>query len=259
VKTTATVLASSDDAKRCLERVRLEILPEPESRSHVKRVASDAAVKRAAANLPWTFPTGTSIRIRLRLEHDHFLYGPYDPLLGRRKVHIEINNHSIIDEFDLFPDPVSRGAATPLAWPATDRSPPEDRLDQSVFRSPPDSLHLEAHLPGAGSYRFPDCPIPYGSRLRLRFWYLIATGSDGVGRVRLVQSSDAPSRWRILSAGECEQTLAQVGRWTKFEHTFRADLEATTLAVDFRLAGEFGEAWFDDITLDVLDEEHPGP
>jgi hypothetical protein len=50
-----------------------------------------------------------------------------------------------------------------------------------------------------------------------------------------------------------------VGRWTKFEHTFRADLEATTLAVDFRLAGEFGEAWFDDITLDVLDEEHPGP
>jgi hypothetical protein len=94
----------------------------------------------------------------------------------------------------------------------------------------------------------------------LRYWYLIAPGTEGECRAQIRQFKDA-SIWRELSDGSQEQTLCVVGRWTRMERVFRAEAEATTLALEFRIlgSGDVGEMWIDDISLDVLGDEPAAP
>jgi hypothetical protein len=103
-------------------------------------------------------------------------------------------------------------------------------------------------------YRYPERPVRYGSRLRLRFWYLIAAGTEGECRVRLAQYKDTPTSWRVLSNGGYEQTLETIGRWVKVERVIQVECEATTIALDFRIVSEtnVGEIWIDDVSLDPV-------
>ena len=116
-----------------------------------------------------------------------------------------------------------------FTWP----EPPEDRRDTRHAVSGPDSLHLEAHVPGHHYYRFPERPVRYGTKMRLRFSYLIAAGTEGECRLRIAQYKDTPTSWRQLEQAASERCLKTVGRWTKVEHVFTTDAEATTLAIDF--------------------------
>lgn len=102
----------------------------------------------------------------------------------------------------------------------------------------PDSLHLDAHVPGHQYYRFPERPVRYGTKMCLRFWYLIAMGTEGELRVRVIQYRDSPTPWRALSGGSFEQPLTSRGQWTKVERVVRTENEATTLALDFRIVGD---------------------
>jgi hypothetical protein len=90
--------------------------------------------------------------------------------------------------------------------------------------------------------------------MRLRFWYLIAAGTEGECRARLAQYKDTPTSWRVLSQGGLEQVLETVGRWTKVERVVRAESEATTVALDFRIVPEtnVGEMWIDDVSLEPI-------
>ena len=134
-------------------------------------------------------------------------------------------------------------------WPA----PPDDRRDTRYFVSAPDSLHLEAHVPGNQYYRFPERPVRYGTRMKLSYWYLIAQGTEGECRARVAQYKDTPSAWKVLADGGHEECLNTVGRWVKVEHVFRTENDATTLALDFRITGaEVGEMWIDDVRLDPV-------
>jgi hypothetical protein len=137
-----------------------------------------------------------------------------------------------------------------FAWP----EPPEERRDTHQFVSAPDSLHLEAHVPGHQYYRYPERPVRYGTKMRLRFWYLIAAGTEGECRARLAQYKDTPTSWRVLSDSGFEIALETIGRWTKMERVVRADSEATTMALDFRIVPDtnVGEMWIDDVSLEPL-------
>ncbi|MBV8129210.1 MAG: hypothetical protein JO114_16305, partial [Planctomycetaceae bacterium] len=44
------------------------------------------------------------------------------------------------------------------------------------------------------------------------------------------------------------------GRWTKVERVVRAESEATTVALDFRIVPEtnVGEMWIDDVSLEPI-------
>ena len=132
--------------------------------------------------------------------------------------------------------------------------PPEDRRDTRHYVSAPDSLHLEAHIPGNQYYRFPERPVRYGTKMRLRFWYLIAAGTEGECRARVAQYKDTPTAWKVLTDGAHEEVLTTVGRWVKVERVFRTETEATTLALDFRISGgaEVGEMWIDDVSLEPV-------
>ena len=129
-----------------------------------------------------------------------------------------------------------------------------ERRDTHHALSGPDSLHLEAHVPGHHYYRYPDRPVRYGTPMRLRFSYLVAAGTEGECRVRVAQYKDTPTSWRMLNHAGFEKCLKAVGRWTRVERVFATDAEATTLALDFRIASDsdVGEMWIDDVSLEPI-------
>jgi len=96
--------------------------------------------------------------------------------------------------------------------------------------------------------------------MRLRFWYLIAAGTEGECRVRVAQFKDTPTSWRILNSGGFEQCLKTVGRWTKVDRIVQTEPEATTLTLEFKIVGEteVGEMWIDDVSLEPVDCATPG-
>ena len=186
-----------------------------------------------------------------------FLYGPHDPLLGPRALDLALGSARLKDTLPLDRETrLPRCAAT--LWPVPG-DPPADRLDSRVFVSAPNSLHLEAHVPGNQSYRFKDCPVKYGTRMRLRYWYLIAPGTEGETKARIVQYKDAPTAWKILNDGDIDQPLTTVGRWVKVERVFRTEAEATSLTLEFRVSGDVGEVWIDDVSLEPVEDEAGGP
>ena len=126
----------------------------------------------------------------------------------------------------------------------------------------PDSLHLEAHIPGNQRYRFPEKPVRYGSKQRLSFWYLTAPGGDPSGefRLRLAQYRDSPSGWQVLHEGGLELTQAVIGKWTKVDRIVKIQPEATSCALDFLIYGaDVGEVWIDDVKLEPVGNGPEGP
>jgi len=176
------------------------------------------------------------------------IFGDYDPLLADRKVELALGGLVVRDIVVL--DREQYLAQPRFTWPEL----PEERRDFRHAISGPDSLHLEAHVPGHHCYRFPGRPVRYSSRMRLRFWYLIAAGTEGECRVRVTQFKDTPTSWRTLHNGDLEQPLKTVGHWTKVEHIIQTEPEATTLTIEFQIAGEtdIGEMWIDDVSLDPV-------
>jgi hypothetical protein len=254
---TTEVIASGDEAQRCRERVVLHVWtgdseppPEPAAKPGSGgggRTGTGAVVAEQPTIL--SIAPGATVRVRLRLEHQHFLYGDYDPLLGLRAVEMQLGAATLGDP--VVPMDREQYLAQPRAtWPV----PPEDRRDTRHYVSGPDSLHLEAHIPGNQYYRFPERPVRYGTKMRLRFWYLIATGTEGECRARIAQYKDTPTAWKVLTDGAYEEVLGTVGRWVKVERVFRTEAEATTLALDFRICGgaEIGEMWIDDVSLEPI-------
>jgi hypothetical protein len=267
---TTEVIASADEAQRCRERAGLLVWTgdsEPPAAPADKPatgigVGTGSGLGTSAGSRAADRPTilsiapGATIRVRLRLEHQHFLYGDYDPLLGLRSVELHLGAAMLNDS--VVPMDREQYLAQPKStWP----TPPEDRRDTRHYVSAPDSLHLEAHIPGNQYYRFPERPVRYGTKMRLRFWYLIAAGTEGECRVRVAQYKDTPTAWKVLTDGAHEEVLTVVGRWVKVERVFRTESEATTLALDFRISGgaEVGEMWIDDVSLEpvVATASHP--
>src|SRR5262249_32031170 len=122
---------------------------------------------------------GDTLRVRLRLVHQHFLYGMYDPLLGRRTLDLRLGSVVLHESLPL--DREHHVAQAPSTW----TSIPEEHRDTRQFVSPPDSLHLEAHVPGNQYYRFPEQPVRYSTKMRLRYWYLVAPGTEGECKARI--------------------------------------------------------------------------
>ncbi len=46
--------------------------------------------------------------------------------------------------------------------------------------------------PATSRYRFPERPVRYATKMRLKYWYLIASGTDGGCRVRITQYQETP-------------------------------------------------------------------
>ena len=97
--------------------------------------------------------------------------------------------------------------------------------------------------------------------MRLKFWYLVAPNSEGTCIARVTQHRDLPNSWKVLRDGELELPLTTVGRWVQVERVFTTEPEATTLTLEFRIAGhaDMGELWLDDVTLEPAADSPPRP
>ncbi|MDB4977936.1 MAG: hypothetical protein JWM56_122 [Candidatus Peribacteria bacterium] len=255
---TADVIPSADDEKRCRERAVLQVWPHDPNHEDPPDPIAKAVVRLVATSeqSTWIIGPGACVQVRLHLEHDHFLYGLYDALLGSRTLLLTLGATQFADRLVL-----DQPANLPVSMPSfmSPESIPDDRRDSRIFLSAPDSLHVEAQIPGNQSYRFKEVPVPYGARMKLQFWYLVALGSEDAGKVRIVQYKDAPSSWKILSDGDLEQQLTTVGRWVKVERFFFIEPTATSLTMEFRIVGEIGEMWIDDISMEPVGQtkNHP--
>ena len=211
-------------------------------------LASITTVADQTLALPLSLAPQSIAHVRLRLEHQHILYGDYDPLLSTRAVELTLGSATF---HDLVPLDREQYRALPtFTWP----EPPEDRRDTRHAISGPDSLHIEAHVAGHQAYRYPERPVRYSTKMRFQFWYLIAAGTEGECRVSLAQYKETPTSWRKLSAGAFDQTLKTIGRWTKVERVIQTEPEATTVTLEFKIIGdtEIGEMWIDDVSLEPI-------
>jgi hypothetical protein len=244
-RASAEIITTTDEDQRCTERAVLTVASgdEPFEESRPRSTAPNDTPGDNARSVLSLAP-GASVRVRLRLQHRHALYGDYDPLLGTRTLELMLGSAKLRDSLALDHE-------HQLTLPkAAILEPADDRRDTGQFLSAPDSLHVAAHLPGCQSYRFPEQPVRYDTKMKLRFWYLVAAGTEGECRARVVQYKDSPTAWKVLSRGRIELPLNTVGRWTRVEHDFRTELDATTLALDIRIdRGEVGEIWIDDVSL----------
>jgi hypothetical protein len=258
------VVVATEEAHRCRERLLVSIWTEDHN-SLMPRLdvtkgrlqaqeAPDVSLTEPATILPISLGPEAIVRVRLRIEHQHILYGDYDPLLAMRSIMLTIGSASIVDVVPL--DREQYLAQPKFQWP----EPPEERRDTRHAISAPDSLHLEAHVPGHQYYRYVDRPVRYSTLMRLRFWYLIAAGSEGDCKVRVAQCKETPVAWRMLNNGGFEQCLKTVGRWTKVERIIQTEAEATKLTLEFKIVGdtEVGEMWIDDVSLEPVSSDGPG-
>jgi hypothetical protein len=258
------VIAAVDEAHRCRERLVVSVWTEdqapirPGQGDRSRAAAGVPAVDpgpapipvsaEPTAILPFSLGPGAIVFVRLRIEHQHILYGDYDPLLAVRTVVLTLGTAAVRDVVPL--DREQYLAQPKFTWP----EPPEERRDTRYAISAPDSLHLEAHVPGHQYYRYPERPVRYSTKLRLRFWYLIAAGTEGECLVRVGQYKETPTSWRELKSGGFEQCLKTIGRWTKVERIVQTESEATTLTLEFKIVceTEVGEMWIDDVSLEPV-------
>jgi hypothetical protein len=259
VLSVAEVIAAPDDGSRCRERLIISAWTEddtpPVSVTATREIRTSLLVSKPISStvewkpiLPLSLAPKGVAHLRLRLEHQHVLCGEYDPLLGARAVELKLGSALVHDVLPL--DREQYVAQPRFSWP----EPPIERRDTHHFLSAPDSLHIEAHNAGHQRYHYPERPVRYSTKMHLRFWYLIAAGTEGECCVGIAQYKETPTSWRKLVDGSFEQTLRTMGRWTKFERVVQTEAEATTLTLEFKIVGEsdVGEMWIDDVSLEPV-------
>ena len=258
------VIAAAEDSLRCREHLTTWVWAEErfgpdrdfllKSDDGPKMAAHPLSSPSSEALLPSSLGPGETLHVRLRIDHQHTLYGEYDPLLGIRTLQLSLGSFSVQDVVAL--DREQYLAQPKYSWP----DPPEERRDTRHFISKPDSLHLEADVYGHRAYRYQEQPVRYDTRMNLQFWYLIAAGTEGECCVRVGQNKDTPHAWRQLHEAAFEEPLKAVGRWTKFERIIQVKPEATKLILEFKILGDqnVGEMWIDDVSLKPLNSSLSG-
>lgn len=195
---------------------------------------------------------GSSLFVRLKISHDHIVYGDYHPLLGTRKLEVNLG---------LFFKEVLPLTECKSVWPKQVNvmsMVSEDRKDESVVAHGYFSIHLNAGVPGDQYYRIAETPIKYDTKVRIKFKYLIARGSLGEFSTRIAQYQDTPTAWHVIEEGRKEYILKTIGRWTKFDEIITIRSDATTMAIDFRMNSdeEVGEVWVDGVSIETLGSQN---
>ncbi len=135
LSTVSEVIASVDEANRCRERLLVSIRtddPGPSRRDPGDRdrggttSPSVSSAGESTAVLPLSLGPGAIVRVRVRLEHQHILYGDLDPLLAVRTVELTIGGTAVRDIVSL--DREHYLAQPKFAWP----EPPEERRDTAA-------------------------------------------------------------------------------------------------------------------------------
>ena len=212
----------------------------------VKRI-QPKCLEQLVAAFPWRKGLSTALRTT-------------NPLVPAQKL-VARDTDSLVKRLNVGPpwldvNEIKARTQPKYTWP----EPPDERRDTRHFFSAPDSLYIRADIPGHQSYRFQERPVRYDTKMKLRFWYLIAVGTEGECRVRVGQNKDTPLAWRQLHEGGFDERLKTIGHWTKYERIVQTEPEATRMILEFKIVGEIdsGEMWIDDVNLEPVGIIGPG-
>lgn len=256
LRSTADVVPSKEDTEVCREEATLEIRPlDPTGDGAVPVAATGGPSAPLAVAESFRVEPGRCVEVNLALEHQHFLHGPYEPLLGRRSLTLRVGPATFRDDLPL--DRPLGEVYPPCTWGPL----PAERLDPRIYVSAPDSIRMAAYVPGQHGYDFPERPVRPDTPMRLSFWYLIAPGLDGKCLAEIKQYRDAPRSCVSLPEARVSVPLGEVGRWVHVERTVRTDPSATTLRLHFRVDSDAGagEMWIDDVELEPARAMGEGP
>ena len=158
----ADVINAVDESERCRERIAISIWGEGRSRRDLSSAVTNTNSPQRCCTARWitisfhqvlSLGPGDMIHLRLRIDHQHVLYGDYDPLLGVRAMELTLGRSVIRDMLPL--DREQYLAQPKYTWP----EPPDDELPRHpALYSAPDSLHIKADVQGHQSYRFQERP-----------------------------------------------------------------------------------------------------
>ena len=134
LSTTSEVITAVDESHRCRERLMVSVWTEdqhsttmPCSEEPDARIKATQTTTMTPAEsqvlLPLSLSPGSIVRARLRLEHQHILYGDYDVLLAVRVVSLSLGSVPVRDVVPL--DHEQYLAQPRFSW----TEPPEDRRD----------------------------------------------------------------------------------------------------------------------------------
>ena len=124
----ATVISSIYDRQRCRERVTLALT------TGEKPAAEPPPAKTSF--LPLRVAPGQMIWVYVTIEHEHFLYGTHDPLLGIRQLEIRLGPCRLIDSIPLDAE---QAPATPVVKLS---APPKEYAHVSRAQLASNSNHL---------------------------------------------------------------------------------------------------------------------
>jgi hypothetical protein len=244
-KSTNIIISSSDEDKFCREQLKISYGD--------RRIGKYEDIKELEN---YEVPARGYLDLSIRIVHEHQIYGDYNVLLGKRQLSINLGGLELTDTIDTSQESY-------IVYPNKKLDEiPQDRRDDTVVCVNPYSLHLDASVPGNQYYRFSEMPVRYESKVRIRFWYLIARGTEGETSMRISQYKDTPKAWKILEKGRYETLLKPIKRWSKFDKVIQIQPDATTFAIDFRISSEseVGEAWINGLIIETIgDNNHKGP
>lgn len=238
------LIEARDEASRCSERATLQVYTDAAGASNPSPLMF-AVAAGAGLDLISFYQEHDELYFTITLEHLHFLYGSQEPLLGTRDVTIRLGECVIRDQVECIGE--AGAPAFGGAWRLWE--PPADRADRRVFLTPPHSLYIAAHTPGLSYFRMQRA-VPYGTRLRLSFWYQTGEGTASGAKLRLTQQRLGPGLWESLGDASRDSVLPESRCWTYCERVFRTHPLATSMTVEFRLDGDVGELWLDEVRVE---------
>ena len=196
-----------------------------------------------------TVPPLGELHVKVYLDHQHFLYGFYDALLGIRHVELHLGDQVIKDEVDLRKQIDFRENTAWTHGAAADRT--------TTIRGR-GYVHLES---SAGNYtiRWPERAIKYNETYTLSLWYRMSPGTEKGLEIKASQLREG-SMWKSLSGADATQLVENADyRWHRVDRTFKTHPEATTLVLQFSLPGDVGDALVGNVTLtrhrDLVDRQ----
>jgi hypothetical protein len=203
---------------------------------------------------PSSLRTGDTLTLKLRLEHDHSVYKDFDPLLGTRFLKISMKSFRFIDIIPL-------NSVSPVFYKSISPDSPPEKKSKKYYVSSPDSLYVNLSDETSGNWyhewRFDR--MPPGTRWRLKFFYLIALGTNGNPNIRIDQNYQTTRYGENVSRHE--ESLKSVGRWTEYDRVIELGPLTNALRLYIGInsvpgvreaVGESGEMWVDDVTISPL-------
>lgn len=176
----------------------------------------------------------------LSLSHNYTHNAQFEPMLGNRFLSAKCDKTFVMAFVDL--------SMADNQTPDFELAPvPEDYVDTQQFLTAPSSMVLDCET--VGSFRFPEVPVRSNERYRVTFRYRALNGSPPL-RFTMTQYHEGDVGWIVLHESYIDQEIRQSTLWRTHEMTVKINPKANTMALSFRMIGDFGTCWIDDIKVE---------